>query len=187
MLGKPLSFTGTLKQRNILDAKGLNEKLTLEVPDAGKVVLTMMLPEKLPLDLVVGRDIQVDYWDRVGFGGSARGIRIRDGKGIILLADDGNYGMAVQGDDTKPFTIGQEDANCRNRRNTPGDLNNFYLVVSAEGKSVKLIHGGSAELDADGRIFTVLAVRSTARVGNVKWTDAPYSYKAYVIARMPKK
>lgn len=127
--------------------------------------------------------LEVDVWRRVGFKGAATGLRIRDEKGLLLAVDDGDYGNAILPADLAPFIVTQKDAGCRNRDNRPGSLNNFLLVVSAAGESVELIHGEQGTLTTPMASYTVVALQSTARVGDVVWTDAPYEHKAFVIAR----
>lgn len=171
------------------EATSFTAKLVERKDDAlhfeGKITLTMSLPKKLPIDLVPGREIQVLYRKTQGFEGSATGLVLRDADGIILAADDGAYGNALKPAEIEPFKVTQRDAGFRNRKNTPDDLNNFWLVAASGKSEVKLIHGQSAELKSGERLYTVLAVKSTSRVGDVRWTDAPYEYKAFVIARKP--
>lgn len=173
-----------LESRTAESPDGRSERLVLTHPCKGtSLTLTWTMPAKIPIDLRVGAWVEIGAWNRQGFEGTARGFRIDDERGPVLLVDDGAYGNAIRGDDLAPFSVAQEDMGCRNRRNTPDDLNNFLLVVSAGAPLVKLVHGQSAELEAGGAVYTVLAVRSTSRVGDVRWTDAPYDYKSFVIAR----
>jgi hypothetical protein len=165
-----------------MDKEGLEEELVFDIGGESRE-LTWTLPRTLSIDLTEGQEVEVLFRKTMGFGGSATGIRIRDTDGIILLADDGVYGNALRPNETEPFRFSQEDAGCRSRANRPGELNNFFLVVEGGDAMVKLIHGNQGELEVNERTHSVLVVKSTARVGDVRWTDAPYSHQAFVIAR----
>ncbi len=153
----------------------------------GEVVIHLDLPQSVNLDFNFWPAVEIDYRHPLGFEGRATGLRISDADGIVLLVDDGQYGNALRARELEPFAISQEDAGCRNRKNTPGDLNNFWLVVKAGDASGKLIQGQTGDLTYKDRAYTVIAIQSTARVDNVTWTDAPYEYVAYAIVRQPKK
>lgn len=152
---------------------------------SGPVTVRLGFARPMQIDLRTGTVVLIDYWQRQGFEGISRGIRISDDLGVVLIADDGDYGNAVLEDDLAPFTIAQTDAGCRNRENRPDDLNNFKLVVSAGEGSVELIHGATGELVTSSGEYVALALRSVARVGDVLWTDAPYEFTSFVIARVP--
>ncbi|GEM_PF-4433407 len=161
----------------------------IEVEDGerGNVTLTLEVPSTLPIDLTPGREVEIDVWSRMGFKGPARGVRVTDADGVVLLVDDGAYGNAIHREDLAPFQVSQEDAGCRNRANHPGELNNFWLVVSAGETSVKLIQGQSGDLAMKERTWRVVAIKSVARVGDVIWTDAPYEEVSFAIGRVPKE
>jgi hypothetical protein len=157
--------------------------LRSEMP--GQVIVRLDFARPVQLDLLTGSKVEIDYWELQGFEGAARGIRIRDDRGLVLIADDGDYGNAILEEDLAPFTVAQADAGCRNRENRPGDLNNFKLAVSAGDAPVELMHGETGSLMISSREYAILALRSVAGVGNVSWTDAPYEYTSFVIARVP--
>ncbi len=166
---------------------------TLVIGDAthGDVTLRWTLPAPLEVDLAIGASVKATYVRMQGFGGSATGLAIRDDAGPILLVDDGGYGNALMAADLAPLTVAQRDAGCRNRKNEPGSLNNFFLVVTAgEGDAatkVEKIHGETGDLEHGGATYRVLPIKSTARVDEKVWTDAPYEFKAFAIARRPAK
>lgn len=171
----------------VLEYSSQRGKSALLMADAvhGEVSVFWTLPRGLPLDLRKGQNIQLDYWRRDGFEGSARGLRIKDDAGVVLLVDDGEYGNAIEAAELAPFSVTQKDAGCRNRRNLPGSLNNAFLVVTLGAEKVSLIHGDSAQIQHDGHTYEVLCTRSTAKVGDVVWTDAPYEFRSFAILRRP--
>lgn len=169
-----------------IDEHGINWGVQVRDAAQGEVWVMIHLPAAVDLD-VKDRDLEIDYRHTLGFEGRATGLRISDSDGIVLLVDDGQYGNALRAKEPEPFAISQEDAGCRNRKNEPGDLNNFWLVVKAGEASVKLMQGQTGELKWKERTYTVIAIQCTARVDNVTWTDAPYEYVAYAIVRQPKK
>ncbi len=175
----------------VLEVRSIQEEgrheIDVEDVEKGKVTLTLDVPSTLPIDLAQGREVEVDLWSRMGFGGCARGARIKDADGVVLLVDDGGYGNAIHREDLAPFEVSQEDAGCRNRANQPGRLNNFWLLVRAGEASVKLIHGQSGDLAWKERTYRVVAIKSVARVGDVRWTDAPYEEVSFAIGRVPKE
>lgn len=152
----------------------------------GQVTFAWKLPRSLPVDLTMGRSVTVAYRYGRGFGGEARGLVVADEAGPVLILEDGAYGNALSTAERAPFEVFQADAGCRNRENRPGDLNNAFLVVTAEGQRIQLIHGQQKNLIYRERRFAVLAIKSTARVGDVIWTDAPYAYTAFAIVRRPE-
>lgn len=181
-----IHLAGKVLEVRSIEKEG-SHQVDIEDGEKGKVTLTLQVPSALPIDLSQGREVEVDVWSRLGFGGTARGVRITDADGVVLLADDGGYGNAIRREDLAPFEISQEDAGCRNRANQPGDLNNFWLVVRAGEASVKLIQGQSGDLACKERTYRVVAIESVARVGDVRWTDAPYEEVSFAIARVPKE
>ena len=100
----------------------------------GQVTFAWKLPRKLPIDLTKGRSVAVAYRYVRGFGGEARGLAVADEAGPVLILDDGAYGNALSEAELAPFEVVQADAGCRNRENRPGDLNNAFLVITAEGQ-----------------------------------------------------
>ncbi len=162
-------------------APGGGARLVLDTGGAERTI-EWVLPREVAVDLDPGRQVSVVYRFCQGFKGAATGLLVEDAAGIVLLVDDGAYGNAFGPGERGPFEISQADAGCRNRANHSGDLNNCYLVVRLGDEEVRLIHGDSAGLGG----YSVLAIESTARVGDVRWTDAPYEYVAYAIARRPK-
>lgn len=180
-----LEIKGEVIRLGTADKDNLRGEVALRDVGGKEIVLRWNFPRKVDLDLPVGRKVEIQYRRQQGFKGVPTGILIRDEAGPILLADDGAYGNALTKKETSPFEISQEDAGCRNRANRPGSLNNFRLVVKAGNNEVKLIHGKSEELEHNKRKFHVLAVKSTARVGEEIWTDAPYNEISYIIARNP--
>lgn len=163
---------------------GVHE-LAMKLLDGKQVVVKVTLPLPVVLDLAPGATLDVVHHLRQGFEGQAQGLAIRDARGIVLLADDGGYGNAIVAEERKPFTLSQKDAGCRDRENRPGDLNGFLLVASTPSGKVELKQGGSGELADGDRRYRVVAVRSSSRVGDAVWTDAPYEVMSYVIARLP--
>lgn len=137
------------------------------------------------IDLTSGRSVVVEYWHRQGFEGVARAIRISDRSGVALLVEDGDYGNAAGPSDLEPFTLGQSDVGCRNRANNPGSLNNFALTIEGGGAAAELMPGARSVITADGIDYAVRSLRSTSRHGDVLWTDAPYTYTSFSIARVP--
>ena len=101
--------------------------------------------------------------------------------------DDGAYGNAIRREDLAPFEVSQQDDGCRNRANQPGRLNNFWLLVRAGEASVKLIHRQSGDLAWKELTYRVVAIKSVARVGGVRWTDAPCEEFSFAIGRVPKE
>ena len=160
-------------------------EISLRDEQTGPVTLRLDFARPIRIDLLTGSVVDIDYWQRQGFEGIARGIRIRDDLGLVLIADDGDHGNAILEEDLAPFTVAQTDAGCRNRENRPSDLNNFKLVVSAGEGSIELIHGATGNLMMSSGKYTTLALRSVARAGEVVWTDAPYEFTSFVIARVP--
>ncbi|MDH3307819.1 MAG: hypothetical protein OEO77_09915 [Acidimicrobiia bacterium] len=150
---------------------------------SGQATVRMEFPQSVQTDLQAGSVVEIDYWQRQGFEGTARGIRISDEAGIVLVADDGDYGNAVRVEDLAPFAVTLIDIGCRNRRNEPGDLNGFALAVSAGDDSVRLTHGQTGGLMVSSRQYTALAIRSVAAVDDAFWTDAPLEYTSFVIWR----
>ena len=145
------------------------------------------LGQPVELDLSTGSEIEIDFWQTQGFEGTARGIRIGDGSGVVLIAEDGDYGNAIPEDDLAPFTVAQAAAGCRSHDNQIGDYDNFKLVVSAAGDSVELIHGEKGSLTSPFREYSVLALRSLVRPEDVFMTEAPFVYTSFVIARVPSQ
>lgn len=180
-----IHLAGKVLQVRSTEKEGYHQ-IDVEDGEKGKVVLTLQVPSALPIDLPEGREVEVDVWSRRGFKGPARGVRVKDADGVVLLVDDGAYGNAIRKDDLAPFEISQEDAGCRNRANRPGALNNFWLVVKAGDASVKLIQGQSGDLVVKDRTWRVVAIKSVARVGDVRWTDAPYEEISFAIGRVAK-
>ena len=150
-----------------------------------EVTVRLEFARPVRIDLQTGSEVEIDYWRRQGFEGTADGIRIRDDSGLVLIADDGDYGNAIVGEDLAAFAVAQADAGCRNRDNAPDNLNNFKLVVSVGEGSVELTHGETASLTVLSRQYITLALRSVASVGDVFWTDAPTEHTSFVIARVP--
>ena len=179
LAGKVLEVRSTEKEGH--------HQIDIEDGAKGKVTLTLEVPSMVPIDLPPGREVEVDVWSRMGFKGPARGVRVTDADGVVLLVDDGAYGNAIRREDLAPFAVSQEDAGCRNRANHPGELNNFWLVVRAGEASVKLIHGQSGDLAWKERTYRVVAIESVARVGDVIWTDAPYEEVSFAIGRVAKE
>ncbi len=157
--------------------------LTLEVDGT---VIQVDLLEPIDVDLTDGQSVDIRFVESLGFGGVARGVRIDDADGPLLVVEDGDYGNALTADDLEPFQISQVDVNCRNRANRPGNLNNFALRLGSDNEAVELVNGERGTVTADGQSFTVVAGRSVARVDDVVWTDAPYQYTSFVVARDPQ-
>ena len=136
------------------------------------------------VDLTSGRPVVVEYWYRQGFEGVARALRISDRAGVALLVEDGNYGNAIGPADLEPLTVGQSDIGCRNRANNPGSLNNFVLTIETADAVTELMPGARSIITVDGNDFAARNLRSTARHSDVQWTDAPYTYTSFSIARL---
>lgn len=178
----PLRLTGEVDR--IIQTDG-HVELALIDEQSRSITVRMDLVRPIRVDLLQGTVVDLDYWRRQGFEGTAHGIRIRDDLGLVLVADDGDYGNAIPEEDFTPFTVAQTDAGCRNRENRPGDLNNFPLVVSSGQDSVQLIHGETGNLTSSLGNYTILVTRSVARVDDAIWTDAPHEFTSFVIARAP--
>lgn len=137
------------------------------------------------IDLAPGRHVSIDFRRNQGFEGEARGLRIVDDDGVVILVEDGDYGNALPSDLLSPFAFEQVDIGCRNRANEPTSLNNFSLSVTADEATIDVMPGGRATLDVGGSDYDVHALRSTSRHSGVEWTDAPYSFTSFAIARLP--
>jgi hypothetical protein len=180
-----VEFSGRVESRESSEEGGHHrDALTIDAGERGRIEIAVALPRKVAFDLEKGREVKVVFRRTRGFQGRATGLAIRDSVGVVLLADDGEYGNALRPAETAPFKISQEDAGCRNRRNHPGDLNNFRLVVEAGESTAKLMHGETGELRVGEARYAVLAIRSVSRVGGVRWTDSPYEYRAFAIGRI---
>jgi len=208
--GSLLHFEGVLKERTVIDEEGrwvvvyrlrkknqdwlltgytqlgkhpYKEQLTFKISGKDVVNVLLALPRKLPIDLTVKRKYVIDRWLQHFFG-TTTGIRITDRDGIVLLEDNGTYGPAIRSEDTVPFQFSQIDAQCRNHEHQ----NNFYLVVNTPQRSVRLLHGQSAELEHSGYTFIVLALISTSLLpDHTPIYDAPRKYMSYVIVRKSDK
>lgn len=136
------------------------------------------------IDLMSGSPVVVEYWYRQGFEGVAQAVRISDRSGVVLVVEDGDYGNALGPADLEPFTVAQTDIGCRNRANDPGSLNNFALTIAGAGAPIELMPGARSIVTVDGNDYAVRSLRSTSRHSDVEWTDAPYAYTSFSIARL---
>ncbi len=136
------------------------------------------------IDLTPGRSVVVEYMQRQGFEGVAQAVRVSDPAGVVLVVEDGDYGNALGPAELEPFTVAQSDIGCRNRANDPGSLNNFALTIEAAGAAAELMPGARSIVTVDGSDYAVRSLRSTSRHSDVEWTDAPYTYTSFSIARL---
>ena len=157
----------------------------ISISDGAEVVeLTIENSGVDEIDLASGSSVVVEYWYRQGFEGVAQGLRVSDSAGVVLVVEDGDYGNALGPAELEPFTVAQSDIGCRNRANDPGSLNNFALTIEDAGASAELMPGARSIITVDGNDFAVRNLRSTSRHSDVEWTDAPYTYTSFSIARL---
>ena len=160
-------------------------EITVADEESGQRIVRLDLGRPVQIDLSTGSEVEIDFWQGQGFEGTARGIRISDDSGVVLIAEDGDYGNAIPEEGLAPFAVAQTDAGCRNHDNQINDYDNFKLVVSAGGDSVELIHGETDRLTKSSREYSVLALRSVASPDDVILIEAPYGYTSFVIAGVP--